>query len=56
MGEDFKINNDTMYTVMPGDTIHFIEYKMNLPSGSIVQLNPRLKDNFLYLGQQLRIK
>ena len=44
------------YTVRAGDTLNFIAYKHNTTVQKLIELNPNLKDNFLYLGQTIRIK
>ena len=43
------------YTVRAGDTLNFIAYKHNTTVQKLIELNPNLKDNFLYLGQTIRI-
>ena len=44
------------YTVRAGDTLNFIAYKHSTTVQKLIELNPNLKDNFLYLGQTIRIR
>lgn len=44
------------YTVRAGDTLNFIAYKHSTTVQKLIELNPNLKDNFLYLGQTIKIK
>ena len=47
---------DNTYTVRAGDTLNFIAYKHNTTVQKLVELNPKLNDYFIYLGQTIRIK
>ena len=47
---------DNTYTVRAGDTLTFIAYKHNTTVQKLIELNPKLNDSFLYLGQTIKIK